>query len=243
MPKNDPAAAAAESRRLGKELATAFSRGVPPQPVATNLHLGPGEACFGQMPVTLLQWLEGDGGYMKHGGGYVFGGGAVGAVWNTARFATNVVGNSKRRKDAEREAAGAWRPVDQGYLYLTNRRFAITASQWIDLWYEHVRTSEAGWGCIRLQLSGMPATALQIPYVDYWYVMFMKLAFGRVVMPPDADGGEFRDITPDPLGYQPGQWGPPPVAGDAGRPPEISLTDPPAPQQAASDGPWYGSAQ
>jgi hypothetical protein len=164
-------------------------------------------------------------------------------VWNTARLATNVIGNSKRRRDAAQEAAGAWRPVEQGQLYLTNRRFAIAAGQWIDLWFEHVRTSETSHGCIRLQLSGMPATALQLPHVDYWYVMFMKLAFGRVVMPPDVDGQPYRDITPDPIGYQPGQWGPPPTAGGAVPPREISVAEPPAPQRATSDGPWYGSAQ
>ncbi len=198
MPNFDSAAAAAESRRYGRELAIAFSQGASPQPVAVPIHLQPGEACFGQVPVTVVQWLEGDDSYIRKSGGYMLGGGGVGVLWNTARLTANVVGNKSRKKAAEREAAGAWRPVEQGQLYLTNRRFAIAGSQWIDLWYSEIRTSDVSFGCIRMQISGMPSTALDIPHVDYWFVMYSMLAHGRVMMPPEGHDQPYQDITPQP---------------------------------------------
>jgi hypothetical protein len=38
---------------------------------------------------------------------------------------------------------------------------------------------------IELEMSGSPRTALEIPTPDYWFVMFNKLAYDRIVMPPE----------------------------------------------------------
>jgi hypothetical protein len=76
--------------------------------------------------------------------------------------------------------------ADQGQLFITNRRFAIQgARQWIDLWYQNIRMAECNSRAIELEMSGSPRTALEIPSADYWFVMFNKLAYDRIVMPPE----------------------------------------------------------
>ena len=73
-----------------------------------------------------------------------------------------------------------------GALFITNRRFAIQgARQWIDLWYHNIRMAYCDGRAIELEMSGSPRTALEIPAPDYWFVMFNKLAYDRILMPPE----------------------------------------------------------
>lgn len=183
---NSTATALAESRKAGRELAHAFNQGAQPQEVSAGIVLPAGEFCVGVTTGSILEWADSEGQYMKKGGGYLIGGGGFGMAFNAARLTTNVMGNSIRKARAGREAAFQWRPLDQGRLFVTNHRFAIQgARQWIDLWYQDIRTADCNGRAIELEMSGSPRTALEIPTPDYWFVMFSKLAYDRVVMPPE----------------------------------------------------------
>lgn len=179
-----------ESRNAGRELALAFGQGVEPRPVNVRHVLQPGEVCFGQVPTVVLQFSSIDAGDIKKGGGYAIGmspaGLVLGAAYSLARFTTNTVGNQIRKSRAEQEAAGQWRPVDDGLLSITNRRFSVQGrGQWLDVWYEHIRTSDCNGLGISLEVSGSPPLAFELFPADYWYVMFNRLAYQTVVMPPD----------------------------------------------------------
>lgn len=181
-----------ESRLAGRELALAFSRGIQPQAIDARMALHRGEFCVGQVPTLLLRFTDAEVSYVRKSGGYVVGGSPGGLVFGTmysaARLTSNILGNQARKAKAAREAAPQWRPIDQGMLYLTNRRFAIQGQvQWHDLWFEHVRMSDCDGQIIQLEMSGLPSTALEVHGPDYWFVMFNKLAYDKVVMPPDPD--------------------------------------------------------
>jgi hypothetical protein len=196
MPPSIPQAVAA-SRRSGRELALAFARGAQPQPVPVSLSLSGREICVGSSAGVVLQWLEGQGEYMQKSGGYMFGGGGMGLAFNAFRLTSNVVGNSARRSRAGREAALQWRPVDQAQVYITSSRFALQgSSQWVDIWYDHVRMSECDGQAIQLEIAGLPRTALQVGYPDYWFVMFHKLAYDRVLIPPADPNQGYLQWTP-----------------------------------------------
>ncbi|UQU64292.1 hypothetical protein COUCH_35940 [Couchioplanes caeruleus] len=174
-----------DSRRAGRELALAFQNGVTPQPIPVKLALQPGELCFGEIPMNVYQFLEGDGGYVKRSGGWMLGGGVFGAVYSAVNLTSNAVGNAARRAKAARDAAGQWRHVDTGTVYLTNRRWSMqTRTTWHDLWFADIRMSDCDGKMVDLEMAGMPRTGLVIPGPDYWYVMFNKLAYDQVVMPP-----------------------------------------------------------
>ncbi|MEU4540574.1 hypothetical protein AB0G15_37620 [Streptosporangium sp. NPDC023825] len=176
----------------GRGLALAFSRGLQPQAVDARMALHRDEFCVGQTPILLLCFTEAEAEYLRKSGGYVVGGSpggfVLGSMYSAARLTGNIVGNRMRKAKAAREAAAQWRPVDQGTLYLTNRRFAVQGqSQWRDLWFENIRMSDCDGHAIRLEMSGSPSTALQVHNPDYWFVMFNKLAYDKVVTPPDPD--------------------------------------------------------
>lgn len=180
------ATALADSRKAGRELAHAFNQGAQPQEVSVGIVLPAGEFCVGVTAGSVLEWAESEGQYTKKSGGYMFGGGGFGMAFNAARLTANVMGNSIRKSNAGHEAAFQWRPLDQGRLFVTNRRFAIQgAGQWIDLWYDNIRMADCNGRAIELEMSGSPRTALEMPTPDYWFVMFNKLAYDRIVMPPE----------------------------------------------------------
>ncbi len=173
------------SRREGRRLSAALSSGVQPQPINVPLALQPGELCYGQMPVAVLQFIEGDGSYVKRSGGFVFGGGLIGAAFNAVNMTANAVGNARRRNEAAREMNGNWRHAQTGQLYLTNRRWSLNANRtWSDWWFNGVRMSHCDGWMIVLELVGQPPTGLLIAQPDYWFVMFHKLAFNTVALPP-----------------------------------------------------------
>lgn len=186
--------ALADSRQAGRELASALARGVQPQPVPVRLTLQAGEFCVGTTAGVILQWLDSEGEYTKKSGGYLFGGGGVGLAYNAVRLSSNLMGNSIRKARASRQAASQWRTVESGNVFVTDRRFAIQgARQWIDLWYQEIRMADCNGRAIELEIGGLPRTALQIPTPDYWFVMFNKLAYDRILLPPDVDGQAYRE--------------------------------------------------
>ena len=178
--------ALAESRKAGRELADALNQGAQPQEVPAGIALPAGEFCVGITGGSVLGWADSEGQYMKKSGGYVLGLSGFALAFNAVRLTTNAVGNGVRKAQAGREGAFQWRPLDQGRVFVTNRRFAIQgAHQWIDLWYQDIRMADCNGRAIELEMTGSPRTALVIPVPDYWFVMFHKLAYDRVVMPPD----------------------------------------------------------
>ncbi|MEU4835720.1 hypothetical protein [Streptosporangium sp. NPDC023615] len=192
MQHHDTSSRVRESRAAGRELAHAFGRGVRPQAVDARMVLDRDEFCVGQVPAVVLLLTDAEAEYVRKSGGYVLGGSpaglVLGSMFSAARFTSNVVGNRMRKARAAREAAPQWRPADEGTLYLTNRRFAVQGRlQWHDLWFEHIRMSDCDGLTIRLELSGSPSTMLEVPHPDYWFVMFNKLAYDKVVVPPGPD--------------------------------------------------------
>jgi hypothetical protein len=178
-----------ESRRAGRLLAQAFQNGATPEPVGVRLALQRGEFCVGEIPVIVQQFLEGDGSYTKRSGGWMIGGGVFGAVYSAVNLTSNAVGNAARRSKAARQTAGQWRQVGSGTVYLTDRRWSMqTGNTWHDLWFSDVRASDCDGKMIILEMAGIPRTGLTVPAADYWYVMFNKMAYDRVVMPPPEVG-------------------------------------------------------
>lgn len=178
-----------ESRRAGRQLAMAFSKGASPQPVGVKLAMRKGEFCVGEIPVIIYLWAEGDGAYVKRSGGWILGGGLVGAAYSAVSLTSNAVGNAARRSKAAKEAAFQWRQAESGTIYLTNQRWSIqTPSKWLDWWFSAVRMSDCDGKMITLDLADMPRAGLVMPVPDYWFVMFNKLAYDQVVMPqPPSD--------------------------------------------------------
>jgi hypothetical protein len=186
----------AQSRRAGRELAAAFADGSQPRAVSARVALYPGEFCAGVTTARILQWLGSEGEYYKKSGGYMFGGGGVGVAYNAFRLTSNLVGNKARKAKAAREAAFKWRAVEQGNVFLTNRRFCIQGgSQWIDLWHSEIRMAHCNGEAIELEISERPRTALQMCLADYWFVMFNKLAYDRILLPPAANGQAYQELT------------------------------------------------
>lgn len=177
-----------ESRESARRLAEAFDQGIEPQPVAVNMILSAGEDCYGHMPVTVQQYTGADVEYTKKGGGYIIGGSpggfVLGSIYSAEKFATNVVGNAARKEAARRKSMTQWRALDKGTLFMTNRRLAVQGSQqWFDIYAEHIRMADCDGVGIVLEISGWPATRLDVPAADYWFVMLQKIFYSRVVRP------------------------------------------------------------
>lgn len=137
--------------------------------------------------------MRGRGDYLHKSGGY-YGGGVVGLI---ALRGASAIGNSRRRSAAAREAAAQWRVVDRGRIFLTSQRFSIQGeSGWKDIWFGGVRMSDCDSVSIALEVDGWPSTRLEMPYPDYWFVLFRKLAYNRVMMPPWPDDEPFNPASP-----------------------------------------------
>src|ERR1700746_400440 len=162
-----------DSRRAARELFDYLNSGGQPIPVATSLGMQYGEFCVGEAPVAFLQWVTGDVSYIHKSGGY-WGGGLVGLV---ALRSASVIGNSRRRRRAERESQGRWQQTDQGRLFLTNKRFAIQGAQWTDIWFQYIQSVNCAGAGLQVQVQGWNPITLTLPRPDYWYVMFSKLAY------------------------------------------------------------------
>lgn len=171
-----------ESRAEGRKLTEALAKGWRPDPVSVPLQLQRGESCYAYNSAQIWQYLEGDGTYIhKSRGGF----GLMGA----ALVAGTALGNSARKSKAAQEAAPRFRPVDQGQLYLTDRRFAMQGQmQWTDIWFDDIRMSSCDDSSITLQLSGLPATQLHTWPIDYYFALFYFLSNGNIIQIPEETG-------------------------------------------------------
>ena len=175
-----------DSRQAGRSLAYAIQHGAPIHTIPCPIRLGPDEQCVGTGPVSLLQYVGADVQWTeKHGGGW-----GLGSI--LVMGAANAIGNSSRKAAAMRQAAVQWRVVDQGRMWLTNQRFAVQASEWINLWHENVNMSCCDGLAIELHFDGMPPTRLRMPYADWWYVMMQWVGFSVLTFPSESD----REIEP-----------------------------------------------
>lgn len=171
----------AESRAEARKLTEALTNGWRPKPMAVPLQLQRGESCFAHNDAQLWQYLEGDDTYIHKSR---IGFGLLGA----AVVAGTAIGNSARKSRAARESAVRFRPVDQGHLYLTDRRFALQGQyQWFDIWFDHIRMSSCDGTSITLQLSGQAPTQLHTWPIDYFFALFHFLSNGNIIQIPTDD--------------------------------------------------------
>jgi hypothetical protein len=163
-----------------RQLVEALSRGWRPSPIGVPLHLPEGERCFTREQVEVFQFTEGEASYThKSTAGY----GLMGLAMATATHA----GNKRRARRALRQAEARFRKVDEGTMYLTNRRFAIQGKgQWVDLWFDSIRMSNCDGEAIELQLANNAPLALRVWPADYHFALFRWLAHGELVQPPQA---------------------------------------------------------
>ncbi len=171
-----------ESRAEGRKLTEALAKGWRPDPVSVPLQLQRGESCYAYNSAQIWQYLEGDSTYI-HKSRMGFG------IMGAALVAGTALGNSARKSKAAKEAAPRFRPVDQGQLYLTDRRFAMQGQvQWTDIWFDDIRMSSCDGSSITLQLSGLPATQLHTWPIDYYFALFHFLSVGSIIQIPEETG-------------------------------------------------------
>ena len=171
-------ASRAEARRLTETLAS----GQLPPALTVPFRLSQDEACYAYAPAQLWQFLEGDDTYL-HKSRIGFGLVGLAVVAGTA------AGNRARRSRAEREAAPRFRPVDEGTIYLTDKRFVLQGqTQWTDLWFDNIRVARCDGSVITLELSGGPPTQLHVWPIDYYLALFYYLAYNDIIqVPPDEN--------------------------------------------------------
>ena len=158
------------------DLAMALRRGSLPAPIQVPFPLTQGEQCVGIFDGPQEQWLAGSGEYVHKS--VAWAGGVGGLMLGGAM---NMIGNSRRRAAAAREAAEQWRWVDHVRAYVTTERIALQgARDWQDYWYSELRTLNFDAVGVIVQMTGLAATRLPVQPVDYWFVLLRKLAFGDV---------------------------------------------------------------
>jgi len=163
-----------------QELADLFDAGGFPPPMVAPMRMERDEVCYGQAPVAMQMFAEGDGSYLHK---TRFGLSAMGLAMGAA----TVVGNQARKARAAREAAAQWRPCGQGVVYITDRRLTIREQQeWNNVWYRDVMTSTCDGSAIEIQRTGLPGLRLTLPQVHYYFVLFYRFAFDQVTRPPAA---------------------------------------------------------
>ena len=168
------------SRAEGRKLTAALAAGQRPTAKTVPFRLSPDEACYAEGPAQLWQFLEGDGTYVhKSGGGF--------GLLGLAVVAGTAAGNRARRSRAGREAAPRFRPVDEGTVYVTDKRFVIHGqTQWTDLWFENIRVATCDGTSITFELSGAPPMQLHVWPIDYYFALFHFLAYNDIIeVPPD----------------------------------------------------------
>jgi hypothetical protein len=168
------------SRAEGRKLTASLAAGQRPATQTVPFRLSQDEACYTKGSAQLWQFLEGDGTYVhKSRGGF--------GLLGLALVAGTAAGNKSRRARAEREAAPRFRPVDEGTVYVTDKRFVIQGqTQWTDLWYENIRVATCDSTSITFELSGAPPIQLHVWPIDYYFALFHFLAYKDIIeVPPD----------------------------------------------------------
>jgi len=160
------------------ELADLLEAGGWPPPIAVPARLEDGEMCYSEVPVTMHQFLEGDGEYLHK---TRFGLSPMGVAVGVATMA----GNQRRKQRAAREAEAQWRFTGCGTAYITNQRVTIQEGHtWNNVWYRDVMAATCDATAFVLQRTGLPGIRLAMPEVYYHFVLLYRLAFDRVVRPP-----------------------------------------------------------
>lgn len=169
------------SRAEARKLTAALSAGQRPTVQPVPFRLTPGEACYAQGPAQLWQFLEGDGTYVhKSRGGF--------GLLGLALVAGTAAGNARRRSRAEQEAAPQFRPVDQGTIYLTDKRFTLQGqAQWTDITFENVRVARCDSVSITFELFGAPPLKVLAWPIDYYFALFHFLAYNDIIQIPSDD--------------------------------------------------------
>lgn len=167
-----------QSRAEARKLTSQMSAGWSPPAISVPIRLQPGENCYAQGPAQVWQYLEGDGTYVhKSRGGF--------GMLGLAVVAGTAIGNKARATRAARESAAQFRPIDQGALYLTDRRFAVQGQrQWIDLWFENIRMSSCDGSGITFHVADVPPVQLHVWPIDYYFAMFHFLAYKDIIQIP-----------------------------------------------------------
>lgn len=159
------------------QLTSTLQSGQLPAPVQVSFRLQANEVCVGVVNADIEQWLEGDGTYTKK---YVaWAGGLTGLAVGGAM---NVVGNSRRKAAATREAAERWRLIGSYRVYVTTERIAFEGGgrEWHEMWLRDLRRLERDGAALVLQTVGQPATRFHAAPNEYWYLLLRKLAFGEL---------------------------------------------------------------
>ena len=166
----------------GLELAYHLRQGRLPRPVAVQFRLDLSEVCVGVLDGTIEQWLPGGDGTYTHRS--VAFGGLGGLVVGGALSAAMNVGS---RANAARKMAERWQPIANGRIYVTTKRVAVESStDWWDIWYADVRRIQYDRSGVIFQLSGSPPFRLPLHPTDYWLVMIVRFAEGKIVDAPPA---------------------------------------------------------
>ena len=169
------------SRDEARKLTASLAAGQRPPAQMVPFRLGPGEVCYAQGQAQIWQFLEGDGTYVHKG---VAGFGIIGL----ALAAGTAAGNATRRARAARRAAPRFRPVDEGTVYLTDKRYLFQGQmQWTDLWHQDIRVATCDGSSITFELSGAPPMQLHVWPIDYYFAMFHFLAYNDIIQIP-TDG-------------------------------------------------------
>jgi len=159
-------------------LADLFESGGWPPPLAAPMRLEAEEVCYAQGPVRIQILAEGENVYLHK---TAFGLSPMGVAIGVG----TMLGNQHRKAKASREAALRWRPAGEGVIYITDRRLTIRdEQQWKTLRYEQIMAAYCNGGAMEVQREGAPSLRLTMPNVEYYFVMFFRLAFDRVVRPP-----------------------------------------------------------
>ena len=167
-----------ESRAEGRKLTEALSKAGSQIQSPFRSSCSGGKAATRTTARRLWQYLEGDGTYI-HKSRRRFRPAGGGPRAGTA------IGNSARKSSAAREAAARFRPVDQGQLYLTDRRFAVQGqAQWTDLWFDELRMSSCDGSSITLHMSGLPPMQMHTWPIDYYFALFHFLSTGNIIQIP-----------------------------------------------------------
>jgi hypothetical protein len=83
--------------------------------------------------------------------------------------------------------AERWQPIGNGRMYVTTKRVAVESpNDWWEIWYADVRRIQYDRRGVIFQLSGSPPFRLPLYPTDYWLVMIVRFAEGKIVDAPPA---------------------------------------------------------
>ncbi|KAE8762409.1 hypothetical protein [Georgenia thermotolerans] len=131
------------------EMALAGARGRPvrpptPVPSPVRPQLADAETLLAAGPFTRYVLRAGDGSY-RRSSGFFFATGAVGLAATAAVAAGQLVGNARRKRAAERDAAPRWEAAGTGLLTVSTHGFYLSAPGGLAAWpYAAVGACEVG---------------------------------------------------------------------------------------------------